>query len=567
MSSRTVQELLQNHPKPVTISLEATVQQALELMFENGYSQLPITDPDNKLLGIISNASILTALQHFRTTIDRLSVRDALDQPQTCSTQDDLFELLDTLSDVDVVVVVDPARGLEGLITAHDAVKYLRDNAEDLMFVADFETLLKDYIEIIYPDEQARAGQLQIVANRQGRFQDQAKKLLIEYLKLGNGGTVKFNQAWFREACGKLDTEPVQFDELTLNDYIELWLHSAQWEGASSKANLDVQNVRDLLRNVRDTRNDLAHLRPISREQRKQLRYSAKWLERYSPTRLEPESLPTEQITIREAIATVPDTSTSALITAEIEPTDEEVESESRYAALANWLQNVPYSEKQRMLRFDEIESIIDHPLPPTARQHRSWWANDSVGHVQSQERLSAGWRVSNLSITNQTVTFSRIIEREQAYIKFFSAYKNQLSRVADFAVKDSSPSGQSWFNTVGLPFSGPQLGTITATFAQGKRFRIELYIDTGYQDKNKHVFDELQKQQADFEAQMGGKLGWERLENKRAARVALYYKKSISITDPESELEPLRTWAVNAIIMFYKAFAARADELLGSGQ
>src|SRR5205823_1592780 len=109
-------------------------------------------------------------------------------------------------------------------------------------------------------------------------------------------------------------------------------------------------------------------------------------------------------------------------------------------------------------------ETIIDHKLPPSAWEHRSWWANDSVGHVQSQEWLNAGWRVSNLTVTGQTVTFSRMLDREEAYIKFFSSYKDKLHRIAKFRLKNTSPGGQSWFNAVALPFDGAQLATITAS-------------------------------------------------------------------------------------------------------
>lgn len=58
-------------------------------------------------------------------------------------------------------------------------------------------------------------------------------------------------------------------------------------------------------------------------------------------------------------------------------------------------------------LAFDEIEQILDAKLPPSAWEHRSWWANDST-HSQAQAWLDAGWRVSRVSLTQGSVALER---------------------------------------------------------------------------------------------------------------------------------------------------------------
>ena len=43
---------------------------------------------------------------------------------------------------------------------------------------------------------------------------------------------------------------------------------------------------------------------------------------------------------------------------------------------------------------FGEIESIIGFELPPSARLHRPWWANQGIGngHSQAVAWSVAGW-------------------------------------------------------------------------------------------------------------------------------------------------------------------------------
>ena len=119
---------------------------------------------------------------------------------------------------------------------------------------------------------------------------------------------------------------------------------------------------------------------------------------------------------------------------------------------------------------------------------------------------------------------------------------------------------GVSWMNVVNLPRNGTgQPGILVYSFAQGRRFRVELYIDTLNQEKNKQVFDMLKDQRAEIEADLGDEITWERLDSKRASRIVLYYP-DVSITDDPERLAQLRTWAVDAMIRFEKAIVERAE-------
>ena len=61
-------------------------------------------------------------------------------------------------------------------------------------------------------------------------------------------------------------------------------------------------------------------------------------------------------------------------------------------------------------LSFPEIEVILATPLPPSARRHQAWWANQQVeGHVQSNSWMDAGFQTETLDLNAGTVSFRKI--------------------------------------------------------------------------------------------------------------------------------------------------------------
>ena len=207
------------------------------------------------------------------------------------------------------------------------------------------------------------------------------------------------------------------------------------------------------------------------------------------------------------------------------------------------------------------MEDIIDGKLPPSARTHRGWWANDSVGHVQSQQWLEVGWRVAQINMTDGRVTFARIREREAAYISFFSALQNDVQDATDFPLRELSPDGHCWQTAASLPEDGAKRLHFVFSFSRGKRFRVELYIDTGDKKKNKVIFDRLQEDRDKVHEALGEEVGWERLSEKRASRIA-WYRPGV-ITDDEDTLAKLRAWAVDVMVSFYDALAEPAVQAL----
>jgi len=83
----------------------------------------------------------------------------------------------------------------------------------------------------------------------------------------------------------------------------------------------------------------------------------------------------------------------------------------SRYLALAKYLSRMESYEVT--LSFKEIEKILGFPLPESARQLRSWWANDLTHPQCLFGWAAAGYIVDNVDFIRGIVSFRRkLLER-----------------------------------------------------------------------------------------------------------------------------------------------------------
>jgi hypothetical protein len=243
-------------------------------------------------------------------------------------------------------------------------------------------------------------------------------------------------------------------------------------------------------------------------------------------------------------------------------PEPEEVaDNSSPYDKLAIWLSNQANSEVT--MTFAQVEAIIETGLPASAYSNRTWWANDSVSHIQSQKWLEAEWRVRSVNLSNKSVSFARIVERQLAYIEFYSTILQTITKKAPFYVKQNSPDGTNWHSLLPIPSNGPQQAHICLAFSYGKRFRIELYIDTGNQRKNKKAFDFIKSEIDATNSKIKRNLTWERIDNKRASRIALYYPERITIVSSPEELEKLQKWIIANLVPFHDALYLKTVNVL----
>lgn len=150
----------------------------------------------------------------------------------------------------------------------------------------------------------------------------------------------------------------------------------------------------------------------------------------------------------------------------------------------------------------------------------------------------------------------TRLSPRAEAYRSYFQSLIDDLRTKHKFTnAKLGQP--QSWYSFS----SGVQGITFSSSFAQGGKARTEVYIDFQDKDKNKKVFDLLQEQKVSIENEFGGNLSWERIDDKRACRIAIY--RDGRIDSPAPVLDEIRNWSIGNLLKLKKVLLPKAKVLL----
>lgn len=598
----TVEEFISGKPLVISVRLGNSLKEAVKLMLTHGYSQLPVVDSERRPVGFIASDSILNALNNYNEGLDGLQIKHALLKKPPIFKQDiDLLDLFDEMNDPFACIVDEDGR-LVQVVTTHDMTGYFRQRARDIILVENIESILKEYVQLAFfsksDGEQRLNEAIQAVSNvnqtlrenfvkavrfclgkaqpKPGNQIDENIVAKVFELNLGvrenftnalrlyltqtqQGGGSQVDESVIAEAFEKFaedKREPATFDELTLANYISLFLRKDNWVSLEGVFGLQKAAMTTLLDSVRSTRNDLAHFREIGTHQSRQLRDCYNLLVEHeeairtafpsiSPSILETGSSVGEEEGELEAGMIIP-------------TADEPQPGESRYAPLAIWLQEQSSEKDVIASSFTAIEEIIGGELPVSAYKNRSWWANDSMGHVQSKQWLDVGWRVAGVNMSERLVRFSRIKERQRAYIDFYNVVDDELRKLPGFEQTAISPDGANWHSIKSI--SGG-LALLNFAFGRNGTFRIELYIDTGDAGRNKRLFDSLHAERDEIEKEVGYELDWQRLDNKRASKVVRILEGRI--TDSREELKVLAEKAAAAMVLLTKVFEPRLLYLL----
>jgi hypothetical protein len=127
------------------------------------------------------------------------------------------------------------------------------------------------------------------------------------------------------------------------------------------------------------------------------------------------------------------------------------------------------------------------------------------------------------------------ISEKRQKYQAFFQVLLDELREQKFSNAKKAQP--QNWYSFA----AGARGYVYGVSFASGGRLRVDLYIDFPDAAENKAAFEKLLTDKGRIEAEFGEPLTWEKLENRRACRVALY--RTGSIDDQPEALAAHRRW------------------------
>ncbi|HEX2997529.1 MAG TPA: CBS domain-containing protein [Anaerolineales bacterium] len=371
----SVGHLLEDQGNVTVVQKTESVSSALDLMIENDFSQLPVVDENGALLGMVTCDSILRAARSFSTKPDQLLVHDAIVNAPFHYREDDLFDLLDELKASNAVVIVDPEGYVTGIVTAYDTSGFLRNRAEDLMHIEDIEFIIKELIKKTYVYE---------------------KEAL--------------NPERLQAEMGKPPKKSKTFDDMNLGDYINLLMSRHIWKFCAPILNVEKEWLSELLVNVRQTRNDLAHFRSeISPRSREELRYCANWLRsRYQEYEKQQAGSFIDTLLERREGEDLSRIAREKPIIYDAAVDGGKTARRSRYAVLAGWLMGL--EREQILLTFRQVEEIIGSPLPPSAYQLRAWWAND---RAHSALWLEAGWEIAYVDLAEKLVVFVRLSPNE----------------------------------------------------------------------------------------------------------------------------------------------------------
>jgi hypothetical protein len=108
--------------------------------------------------------------------------------------------------------------------------------------------------------------------------------------------------------------------------------------------------------------------------------------------------------------------------------------------------------------------------------------------------------------------------ERGARYQAFFEQVLADFKAARPGLTSAARVGPQNWTSfTAGRP------GFIFSWAIAGNRLRVEVYIDTGDAASTKALFDGLVLQREMIETGLGGPVSWERLDHRRASRIATY--------------------------------------------
>jgi len=556
-------DLIPDDQEIVTARLNDTVIAALNRMREHEFSQLPVVDSENAPIGIITSDSILRRLQQFGASLEKLKVKDVSQDVSPYNTDDDIFEVLKYLRDHPAALIVNKkTRGLEGLVTPYDTTGYFRVQAEDMMLVEEIERSLDDHNTAAFTDEngldkERQQAAIDVITN--SPVVNSYKKFIGQYFSEADTSQ-KIDHALVERICEGLIGE-YTYEKLTFDQKLNLLLRKDTWDSYGKHFSLESTELRKLLEAVRDIRNNIAHFRrDLTKTERQALRDCVEWLKRNPPVLPETTDDKVAEPSEAEVQEAIEQAEEKASTTPQRLESSSEVEDED-YAPLGTFLQaQMKKSEKIR-LSFSQINTIVDEKLPSAAFNYRSWWSNDmSQPHVTAW--IDAGWRASYVNMTNQTVEFARSKEEEKRYIAFFSDVLRHL-RDSDFPLrKGVNPNGARWMYIATLPKDKPdQHADFRFYFASKDRFRVSLYIDSGGKDQNKEIFDRIYSQRDEVENELDLALSWERLDGKRASRIAIY--RDGHINSDEESLEGLAKWAAECVSSFEDVVAPIAEKAI----
>jgi predicted transcriptional regulator len=202
---------------PVCISPDAKISEAITLMLQHDYSQLPVTTTTRDVKGLMSWKSLGSRLALGKQCS---KVRECMEEAAEVRADDSLFDAIQMIVAHDCVLVRDSTHALAGIVTTADLSLQFKDLGEPFLLLGQIE----DYVR-------------NLIAN-------------------------KYHKAELIQACDPADLgrEIEDVADLTLGEYIRLLENPARWDKLGVP--IDRKTFLSELERVRGIRNDVMHFDP-----------------------------------------------------------------------------------------------------------------------------------------------------------------------------------------------------------------------------------------------------------------------------------------------------------------
>jgi CBS domain-containing protein len=137
--------------RPKIIASEAKIHRALEIMFENDYSQLPVEDGE-EIIGAISFRTVSKAVKTFGgTDVSQQAVGIAIEEPKFVDSDADIYRLFETLAKDGYVLIGSPEQ-LEGIMTLYDVFTFLEYQVGPFLLIGEIEESLRELFRNVFDE-------------------------------------------------------------------------------------------------------------------------------------------------------------------------------------------------------------------------------------------------------------------------------------------------------------------------------------------------------------------------------------------------------------------------------
>lgn len=236
-AAHRISRLQSANTRPIHVAPDAPIAQAVTLMLEHNFSQIPVMTSEREVKGLISWKSLGTRLSLGNcVTI----VRDGMDKHQELTTDASLFDAVRIIAEHECVLVRDQTKVICGIVTASDIGVQFQQLAEPFLLLGDIENHIRYLIDATFSPAD------------------------LESVKDPSDSERKIEDA----------------SDLTFGEYVRLLQNDAQWKKLNTK--IDRNTFIEELDRVRNIRNDVMHFDPdpIDGDNMKRLKNFAAFFDR-----------------------------------------------------------------------------------------------------------------------------------------------------------------------------------------------------------------------------------------------------------------------------------------------